>query len=341
MVITLNERLELLSRLGAYLSSDDERLLAFMQRSQYHNPWFTLENQQKAAKAIAEDMLDLEKLEAWAGSYMIPQIQTSPKTIGIVMAGNIPLVGFQDLLSVLVAGHNAVVKLSDKDKFLLPHLANWLVEQDERMDGMVRFEERLSGFEGVIATGSNNAYRYFEAYFGKKPGILRKNRNSVAVLTGEETPEQLINLGDDIFQFFGLGCRNVSKIYVPRGYNFDLLLEALHESRDIILHDKYKNNFDYNYAMFVLNKVDFLNTGSLILQENPSLLSRIACLHYEYYDNPEGLQENLNLLRSDIQCLVSGKEIKDWVFLPFGSTQQPGLYDYPDGVDIMDFLLGL
>lgn len=341
MAITLSERLDLLSRLGGYLSSNDERLLAYMQRSQYHNPWFTLENQQKAAKAIAADMLNREKLESWAGSYGIPQVQASPKTIGIVMAGNIPLVGFQDLLCVLVAGHHALVKLSDKDKFLLPHLVSWLGEQDERMAAMVRFDERLSGFDGVIATGSNNAYRYFEAYFGKKPAILRKNRNSVAVLTGEETPEQLQGLAGDIFQFFGLGCRNVSKIYVPRNYNFEPLLEALHESRDIILHDKYKNNFDYNYAMFVLNKVDFQNTGSLILQENPSLLSRIACLHYEFYDDMAGMEQQLNILHSDIQCLVSAKKIKDWDVLPFGSTQHPGLNDYPDGVDIMEFLLGL
>lgn len=338
MGMSLQERLGLLTQLGEYLQSDDERLMAYVQRTFYHNPWFTPDNQRKAMKAIAREMLSPEKLQEWIQPYQLPEVLPSEKTIGMVMAGNLPLVGFQDVLCVFVSGHRTLVKLSEKDKYLLPHLISWLEERDERVKGRVVFSERLNGFDAVIATGSNNAYRYFEAYFGKKPGILRKNRNSVAILSGQESPAALHALGQDIFAYFGLGCRNVSKIYVPRGYNFEPLLEALHEFRDIVLHEKYKHNFDYNYALFVLNRAEFLNTGSLILQENPSLLSRIACLHYEYYDSQEDLAASLHAHREDIQCLVAGQPFDSWNTLAFGTTQQPGLHDYPDGVDVMQFL---
>ncbi len=341
MAIALHERLDLLAKLGEYLLSADERLLAYVQRTHFHNPWFTPENQQMSMQAIAEEMLDRTKLEAWATAAAVPDLPTGPKNIGIVMAGNIPMVGFQDFLCVFAAGHHAQIKLSEKDKYLFPFLVNWMGTLDERVADMVSFTERLTDFDAVIATGSNNAFRYFEAYFGKKPGILRKNRNSVAVLTGKESEEELRALGKDVFQYFGLGCRNVSKLYVPSAYNFDPLLEVLHEFRDIVLHEKYKHNFDYNYAMFILNKADFLNTGSLILQENPSLLSRIACLHYEYYESSEDLLTKLEDQREGIQCLVSGNSLENWNRLAFGSTQRPGLYDYPDGVDVMQFLLRL
>lgn len=339
MEMSLQDRIGLLSQLGQYLQSDDERLMAYVQRTHFHNAWFTPENQKEAMRAIATEMLDLQKLQSWAAGYGIPDRPSKVLTVGIVMAGNIPLVGFQDLLCVLVAGHRALVKLSDKDKYLLPFLMSWMEARDARFAGSVVFSERLKDFDVVIATGSNNAYRYFEAYFGKKPGILRKNRNSVGVLNGQESPRDLLALGKDIFSYFGLGCRNVSKIYVPRGYAFDPLLETLHEYRDIILHEKYKHNFDYNYAMFILNKATFLNTGSLILQESASLLSRIACLHYAYYDSPEQLAVELDNSREEVQCLVAAHPLDSWDTLPFGATQQPGLYDYPDGVDIMDFLL--
>ena len=199
--------------------------------------------------------------------------------------------------------------------------------------------ELLTGFDTVIATGSNNTARYFEQYFGKYPNIIRRNRNAVAVLNGLETPEELHALGQDIFSYFGLGCRNVSKIYVPHGYQFDVLLEALHEYREIIHHDKYKNNFDYNFTLLIMNGKPHLNNGCLLLKEDPSLQARIASVHYEYYDELHHLDALLAEKRNEIQCVVGKINIQGFDVLPFGKSQEPTLNDYPDGVDVMQFLM--
>jgi hypothetical protein len=209
------------------------------------------------------------------------------------------------------------------------------------MTGWVEMVDTLRDFDAVIATGSNNSARYFEAYFGKYPHIIRRNRNGVAVLKGDESPEELRLLGDDIFSFFGLGCRNVAKLYVPDGYDFDPLLEALHEYRQIVLHQKYKHNFDYNYALFILNKALFKANGCILLKEDQALASRIACLHYEQYTSPEQVVADLELRREEVQCVVARPGLLDQPSLPFGATQQPGLSDYADGVDAMAFLTRL
>jgi len=198
----------------------------------------------------------------------------------------------------------------------------------------------LQGLDGVIATGSNNSARYFEAYFGKYPNIIRKNRNAVAILNNKETKEDLAKLGTDIFQYFGLGCRNVAKIYVPEDFDFDQLLEALHEHKEIVMHDKYKNNFDYNYTLIILNSVAHKSNGCILLTEDASLQSRIAQLHYEFYKDEADLNTKLTSVESEIQCVV-GQAVKGWSTIPFGQAQVPGLSDYADGVDTLEFLLGL
>ncbi len=336
----LQERIKILIRLGDHLRGEDEYLDALMHRTSFNNSWFTIESQKEAVAAIAENMLRPEKLEAWLRQYDIPE-EVTPKTVGIVMAGNIPLVGFHDLLCVFAAGHRAQAKLSDKDQYLLPYLIKLMVKFDERAEPFFSIVKQLKGFDAVIATGSNNSARYFEAYFGKYPNIIRRNRNGIAVLSGEETAEELRELGKDVFQYFGLGCRNVSKVYVPVGYDFEGLLEALHGYRQIVLHNKYKNNFDYNYALHTLNKEKFKANGCIILREDPSLQSRIASLHYQYYDKPEDVEREIDSRREEIQCVIARKGLLKEPSFPFGKAQHPELWDYPDGVDTMEFLLNI
>ena len=334
----LKERILALIKLGEHLRrEDDEYLQAVMHRTQYNNPWFTIQNQQLAVRAIAEQMLDPGKLEQWLSAYNIPE-ETKPQTVGLVMAGNIPLVGFHDLLCVFVAGHRAMIKLSDKDQYLLPYLLKLLGRIDNRTEDYFQVVDKLQGFDAVIATGSNNSARYFEAYFGKYPHIIRRNRNAVAVLDGQESEEELRALGRDVFQYFGLGCRNVAKIYVPRNYGFNALLEALYEHRDLVLHSKYKNNFDYNYALFVLNKVKYQANSCILLTENKAIASHIAGLHYEYYDDLEAVKNEMEERASEIQCIIARKELLPIKTYPFGQAQSPELWDYADGVDTMDFL---
>jgi len=334
----LKERIKVLTQLGEHLRrEDDEYLQAVMHRTEYNNGWFTIKNQQLAVRAIANDMLDKEKLEQWLKAYSIPE-QTTPQTVGLVMAGNIPLVGFHDLLCVFAAGHKSMIKLSDKDRFLLPYLLKLLARFDPRAEAYFELVDKMKGYDAVIATGSNNSARYFEAYFGKYPNIIRRNRNAIAVLDGQESPEELQALGRDIFQYFGLGCRNVAKIYVPKGYAFDPLLEALHEYREMVLNSKYKNNFDYNYALFVMNKSEYKANGCIILTENPSLQSHIAGLHYEFYDNLEGVTKEVEEREAEIQCIIAREELLSIKTFPFGQAQSPKLWDYADGVDTMEFL---
>ena len=338
--MTLAERIDLLVYLGTYLQSNDEKLEQLLRKSYHHNPWFTKENYENALNAVNTSFLQRDQLEKWVGHYDFDKTKGGKK-IGLILAGNIPLVGFHDFVSVFLTGHHSKIKISDKDKFVLPHLVEKMTEQDARMKEYVEFIERLSGFDGVIATGSNNSARYFEAYFGKYPNIIRKNRTAVAVLEGNETEAELFELGNDIFKYFGLGCRNVSKIYVPKDYNFDLFMETMHKFNDLALHNKYKNNFDYNFTLFILNQRHHLNNGCILLVEDESLHSRIASLHYEYYLASSDVQEKLTAKQNEIQCVVSKMKFDQVSNVDFGQAQQPGLMDYADGVDTIDFLLSL
>ncbi|MCB0631497.1 MAG: acyl-CoA reductase [Saprospiraceae bacterium] len=338
--MTLQERLSVLIKLGELLSAPDEYREAVIHRSYYHNQWLTKENQRLALESIANHMLQPDKLDQWLQRYDMHEPE-APLKVGLVLAGNIPLVGFHDVLCVFVAGHRSIIKLSDKDPYLLPFLLKRLGEIDPRTKAYFEIVERLDDFDAVIATGSNNSARYFEAYFGKYPHIIRRNRNAVAVLTGAESAEELHRLGDDVFRYFGLGCRNVAKLYLPKGYKFEALLTALHEYREVVNHSKYKNNFDYNYALFMLNKVSYEANGCILLTENSSLQSHIGGLHYEYYESEEQLREELAERQKEIQCVISRKNFPDIPVFDFGQAQEPELWDYADGVDTLQFLLDL
>lgn len=301
--------------------------------SQSHNGWFTEEQVyfavQSWAKALTQDNLD-----KWLVSYDLSNV--SPKTIGLVLAGNIPLVGFHDFLSVLTTGHKALVKTSSNDQRLLPFLAKYLIAVEPQFkDSIIFTEEKLENFDAVIATGSNNTARYFEYYFKDKPSIIRKNRNSAAVLTGDETTEELIALGEDIFRYFGLGCRNVSKLFVPKGYDFTNFWQAIYEYRDIIHYEKYANNYDYNKAVYLMSSFKLLDNGFLTLKEDSSYSSPISSIFYEYYNNTEELEQKLKADTDLLQCVVSKNRDKN---IAFGQTQKPQLWDYADNVDTIEFL---
>jgi hypothetical protein len=337
----LQERIEALAYLGNYLSQKaDERLLAVMHRSQADNAWFTPESIQCALNAIRDSFLNPSKLSVWANRYSIDNQSDTPyKTVGLVLAGNIPLVGFQDIVCVFIAGFRAKVKLSEKDKYLLPHLLRMMqVKYPQSAAYFEVTEGYLPPFDIVIATGSNNSARYFESYFGKYPNIIRRNRNAIAILTGTESENDLKHLGNDVFQYYGLGCRNVSKLYLPRDYDFVPLLTALHEHNSVVLNHKYKNNFDHNYSLLILNRVDYKANGCILMSENQGIASPIACLYYEYYDDFETLESQLETRREEIQLAISKQKVASLPTFDFGVAQAPTLFDYADGVDVMKFL---
>lgn len=254
------------------------------------------------------------------------------------MAGNIPLVGFHDFLSVLISGHNVLVKQSSNDKHLLPFLAKYLEVVEPKFKGKIKFtEEKLENFDVVIATGSDNTARYFEYYFKNKPSIIRKNRNSVAVLSGNETQEQLEALSEDIFRYYGLGCRNVSKLFVPKNYNFEAFFKGVFHWNSIINGAKYANNYDYNKAVYLMSEFDILENGFLMIKEDASFASPIATMFYEYYSNETELKSKIEKNKNNIQCIVGqGFDSNE---IAFGKTQQPNLWDYADDVDTIAFLL--
>ena len=336
----LNRRITILAELGRRLAEPDEFLEALMKRTAFHNGWFTLEAQQRALTAVREAYLDEEKLRAWVAGY--PTLGATPggplRTVGLVLAGNIPLVGLHDLVAVFVAGHRAQLKLSGKDPYVLPYLLRLLGEIDADAKAYFTTVEHLHGFDAVIATGSNNSSRYFEAYFGRYPHIIRRGRNGVAVLTGGETDAELRSLGDDVFSYYGLGCRNVSKLYVPADYDFAPLLEILHEWKSLQNHTKWKNNFDYNFALLTLNKEAFRYNGAVILREDEGMASHIAGLFYETYADLGDVAQVLRSRREEIQVIVARDGTLPLPTVPFGHAQLPGLDDYADGVDTLAFL---
>jgi len=307
-------------------------------RASEFNGWFTRENVLNAFESWSE-ALTIENLEKWTSNYQIDE-NAEPKNIAIIMAGNIPLVGFHDFLSVLITGNNAIVKQSSNDKHFLPLIAKFLEYYHLDFKNKITFtEKKLTGFDAVIATGSNNTKRYFEYYFGKYPSIIRSSRNSVAIITGKETKQELENLGEDIFQYFGLGCRSVSKIFVPENYNFDLLFNALFKFNEIINIKKYENNYDYNKAVYLMSLFKIKDNGFVMLKEDSNYASPIATVFYEFYDTFENLLIKLESEKEAIQCIVCNEN--DLNFVKFGQTQHPKLWDYADGIDTFRFLLNI
>ena len=344
-MITLKERIDLLVELGEYLQGGiDDQGNEVLQKTYQQNQWFTKENTEHALKAISGQFLSRERLEGWLKAYPGVGNSQESKTVGLIMAGNIPLVGFHDWLCVFVSGNRARIKLSDKDKFLLPWLVAKLGEWEKESFDQTYFlseGEKLGDVDAVVATGSNNSARYFQEYFGKYPNIIRKNRNGIAILTGEETEEDRMALGRDIFSYFGLGCRNVSKLYVPEDYDFKPLLDSLHKYQDILHHNKYKNNYDYNFTLYLLNKMEHHTSGCLLMREDQDIPSRIACVHYSHYSNSDELTRDLQKRKDEIQVVVGNKPVDGLSSVGFGQSQSPGLGDYADGVDVMEFLLQL
>lgn len=341
-MLTLKERLTALEKWGQHLQQPQPSRQAAMDLTTQHNGWFTAANQEAALQALVENMLEPAALANWVEAYEWPTPHAQLPVLGLVMAGNIPLVGFHDVLCAFGAGYRAQIKLSDKDQYLLPALVAELTELEPRAADYFQFVERLHDYAVVLATGSNNSARYFEHYFGRVPHLIRKNRNGVAVLTGQENLDDFLALGQDVFQYFGLGCRNVAKLYVPIDYDFSPLLEAFEQFKAVVEHPKYKNNFDYNYALYLLNREPFLTNGGIMLREDPGFSSRIGVLHYAYYPDVSSLQQELQVHAEAIQCVVTGLPglvLEHSPVLPFGTTQRPGLRDYPDGVDTLAFLL--
>lgn len=328
-----------LTKLGECLQSNDTELLAAIEKASQQNPWFTKKNISLSLNNIATNYLDKGKLDGFIKHYALNNL-LPPKIIGLVMAGNVPLVGFHDLLCVLLSGNKAMIKLSSKDTILLPFLTNQLIKIDSSIKNKITYVEILKDFDAVIATGSNNSARYFESYFGKYPNIIRKNRTSVAVLTGEETNEELKLLANDVFSYWGLGCRNVSKFFIPKNYHFDLLLKNFEHWKSITDFGKYKNNFDYNLTLLLMNKVEHIKNDFVLLIENAELHSPISVIHYEYYDDINAIKKLLEDQKEAIQCII-GKEKDIKEIIPFGQSQHPGLFDYADNADTMQFLLTL
>ncbi|MFA4852055.1 MAG: acyl-CoA reductase [Bacteroidales bacterium] len=305
------------------------------------NRWFTNENIAFSLNAIAQNLSN-KKLERWINPYKGNLSRNYPKKVAVIMAGNIPLVGFHDFMCVLISGNIFIGKLSSQDKYLLPAIAKEVISIEPSLKEFILFtEERLPAFDAVIATGSNNSSRYFEYYFGKYPHIIRKNRNSIAILNGKESKEELDLLADDIFLYFGLGCRNVTKIFVPEGYDFTMLKKALGKYKDVLsMHSKYMNNYDYNKSIFLINQIPHTDVEFCLLKEDVSIASPISVLNYEYYRNISDVINYISVNRDKIQCLVAGETYTNYT-VPFGKSRQPELWDYADGVDTMEFLISL
>lgn len=296
------------------------------------NGWFTETNVRYALSSISS-MLEEEKLNQWITPYTFNELK--PKKVAVIMAGNIPLVGFHDFLSILISGHKVLIKLSSNDQILFPKVIEILLKIDPRFKEDIAVVQKLTDFDAVIATGSNNSAVYFETYFGKYPHIIRKNRTSIAILDGTESPEELKKLSNDIFQYFGLGCRNITKIYIPLSYNLDLLFAAFYDWKDIIHHNKYANNYDYNKAIYLMNKENLVENGFLLLKQDEGLHSPLGVLFYEEYKTLSELNIKLEGYRDELQCIVSKTEI------PFGKSQEPELWDYADHIDTLKFLKAL
>lgn len=332
--MTLAERIDAFSRLGdkiQHISTDDLQEYSF--RAQYENAWFTAENVQHAFEGLAF-ILQKDKLDHWLEKYtnLHPEV---PKVVGIIMAGNIPLVGFHDLMCVLLSGHFAAVKVSSQDTFLTTLVIEWLLEIEPRFKKNLEIRERLTSIDALIATGSDNTARHFEYYFKDHPKIIRKNRTSIAILDGSESEEDLKNLGKDIFWYFGLGCRNISKLFVPEGYDPKPFFEAIESFHYVGNHNKYRNNYDYHKSILLVNRVEHLDNGFLLWNVNENLVSPLSVLYVEEYATKDNLSLKLTSQQEKLQCIV-GKD-----HIPFGKAQRPEPWDYADGVDTLLFLQAL
>jgi hypothetical protein len=330
----LQERIALMGRLGEYMLGDDAEWMAIRERAFRENQWFIPDFISESVQNIGRRFLNTSLLTQWAAAYGVKDEPVSVKSVGLVMAGNIPLVGFHDFLCVFISGHQLVMKASSKDELLIKHLVKKLYEWEITIQNQVSFAERLTGCDAYIATGSNNSGRYFDYYFGKFPHIIRRNRSSVALLDGSESGEELAGLSSDIQLYFGLGCRNITQLFVPEGYDFIPLLGILKQYDHFMDFHKYKHNFDYHLALLIMGNKYYMSNESVILTENISVFSPVSQVHYQFYKDKAAVLEGLRT-NPDIQCIVGHGNI------PFGMAQRPSLTDYADGVDTMAFLMSI
>ncbi len=336
----LSDRISAFIRLGnriSELESDEKQTL--FQQAQNQNAWFTPQSLEQALKGI-QVLLDAQALEKWVATYSFSETD-QPQQIGLMLAGNIPGVGFHDILAVLIAGHSACIKLSSQDSALPLWLLTQLKAIEPRFSDRIHLEELLKNKQAYIATGSDNSARYFNYYFGKYPHLIRSNRTSVAILQGDESMSDLQALGHDIFDYFGLGCRNVSKVFVKNQAQLTQLLDAIQSFESVANHHKYFNNYEYNKSIYLVNGTPHLDNGFLLLKESADLVSPIGVLFYEMYEDEIELQSKLSALASQIQCVVGSASLGIPGIIPFGQTQCPAPWDYADGVDTLQFLSGL
>ena len=341
--MNLQQRVSAFIQLGKLLSEVSENpqesdwFPAYV-KAEAENKWFTFENISIALRGISE-MLEAQKVEKWLSNYAsIPE--NGNKKVCLIMAGNLPLVGFHDLLCVLLSGNKAMVKASSQDQTLPKKLAEALTEIEPAFDGLVEFADgKMEGFTHVIATGSDNSARHFEYYFGKYPNIIRKNRTSIAIINGDESLDELRALGKDIFRYFGLGCRNVSKVYLSDKMDSKTFLATLEDWKPIANHSKYFNNYEYHKAIFLVEKMAHLDNGFLLLREDPSLGCPVGVLHFQTYATLDQMHAEVKIHEDQIQCIVASDELGIENSVPFGKAQSPELWDYADGVDTMAFLL--
>ncbi|MHA4894799.1 acyl-CoA reductase [Pedobacter sp. PWIIR3] len=337
-ILTAEQLIIAFKKLSAYISAPDDKFAELLYVVRNNNAWFTAEEVNKALQALS-DMLNESDLKEWFAGI---ELAAHPKKIGLILAGNIPLVGFHDVLCVLATGNIAMIKLSSADDKLLPAILAKLVEIEPLLSSQIIYTERLKDFDAIIATGSNNSSRYFEYYFGKVPNIIRKNRTSIAVLTGEETTDDIRSLGHDLFDYFGLGCRNVSKIYIPENYEIKNFFEPLEEYKDIINHFKYNNNYDYNKSIYLVNGATHFDNGFLLLKEDTGFSSPLAVLYFERYSNLKDVELVIKEQEQNLQCVVSNADLNiNNTLFTFGETQHPKLWDYADNVNTLSFLNSL
>tara|TARA_B100000963_G_scaffold361435_1_gene396847 strand:+ start:137757 stop:138782 length:1026 start_codon:yes stop_codon:yes gene_type:complete len=338
----LDQRVEAFDKLSSFLCRIDKNKIEYIKffkiikKSNDLNKWFTEENILSAIKIWGKS-LTKKNLSKWLTNYNL--INTKVKRIGLILAGNIPLVGFHDILCVLLTGNKAVVKCSSKDHLLLPYICKKLVEFDLIFKNKFVFKDKIKNFDALIATGNNTSTKYFDFYFSKYPKIIRKHRNGIAILTGNESSNSLNELAKDIFLYFGLGCRSVSKIYIPINYSFDKLIDAIKKYSKLKYLEKYSNNYNYNKAIYLMNNTKFKDLDFFILKEDFNIFSPVGTLHYEYYDDINTLRMKLNLEKDKIQCITSNS--KKIGGLKLGRAQSPNLWDYPDDIDTLSFLINL
>ena len=330
--MNLQARIKGFVTLGQQLSDTNNALLIEAKSAAYQqNAWFLPTFIDQAIEQIREQFLQQTALEEWTALYPSIADQSTHIKVGIVMAGNIPLVGFHDLLSTLIAGHTAVVKRSSKDQVLMDFIIASLIKINPAFEAQILVQEQLKNCDAYIATGGNTAGNYFEYYFGKFPHIIRKNKTSIAILDGTETLAELAALADDCMLYYGMGCRNVTQIWVPEGYDFIPFLNALKKYNYLQDQHKYKHNYDYQLALLMMRKQLYMDSGGVLMSENPSPFAAISQIHYQQY--PLGSSPALNL--DEIQCVVGKNQ------LPFGSLQKPLLAQYADGVNSLAFLSSL